>query len=246
MTRRCYVYKLKPTAEQGAGFQRYLDVTREVYNAALEQRIRAYRLTGSSPRWFAQKREIKQLRGAGLLEGCHVHPVQDTLRRLDLAYQAFFDRCARGARRKGFPRFRSRRRGGRSPSTSGATGCGSTESAPGFGSLVWERCDSASAGRSRAFRRPARSSASRTGGTRTSSACMPTCRRARTLIPPSVARSTLGFRHSRRFTPASGAAIRAICAGLLASSPRSSAPCRASSADRAGEPSSAHGSPERT
>jgi putative transposase len=106
---RCYVYKLKPTARQVASLDRYLDVLREVYNAALEQRIRAWRMTGSSPGWFAQKREIKELRAAGLLEGLHVHPVQDALRRLDLAYLAFFRRCRQGVRRKGFPRFRSRR-----------------------------------------------------------------------------------------------------------------------------------------
>jgi len=109
MMRRCYVYKLKATAAQAEGLQRYLDVTREAYNAALEQRIGAYRATGRSPGWYQQKREIKQLRVAGLLQGCHVHPVQDAFRRLDLAYRAFFRRCAEGAGRKGFPRFRSRR-----------------------------------------------------------------------------------------------------------------------------------------
>jgi putative transposase len=86
-----------------------LDVTRDVYNAALEQRIHSFRASGASPGWYAQKREVKELRADGLLRGCHVHPVQDALRRLDLAYEAFCRRCAQGARRKGFPRFRARR-----------------------------------------------------------------------------------------------------------------------------------------
>jgi len=106
---RCFVFKLKPTIGQEAGFQRYLDVGREVYNAALEQRIRAYRTTGRSPSLYDQKREIKDLRAAGFTDGIHVHVLQDTLRRLDRAYQAFFRRCAQGARRKGFPRFKAGR-----------------------------------------------------------------------------------------------------------------------------------------
>lgn len=102
LPRRCYVYKLAPTFGQRAGLERYLDVTRMVYNAALEQRIAAYRMTGRSPNWYAQKREVKDLRAAGMLEDCHVHTVQDALRRLDRAYEAFF----RGG---GFPRFRGHR-----------------------------------------------------------------------------------------------------------------------------------------
>jgi putative transposase len=104
--KRVYVYKLKPTVAQAVGLQRYLDVTREVYNAALEQRITAYRYPGPGPGWYAQKREIKELRADGLIDGVHVHPLQDALKRLDLAYQAFFRRCKQRKARKGFPRFK--------------------------------------------------------------------------------------------------------------------------------------------
>jgi putative transposase len=107
--RRCYVYKLTPTAQQRAALERYLDVTRKVYNAALEQRIAAYRTEGHSPGWYRQKREIKELRAAGLTDGVHVHTLQDTLKRLGLAYAGFFRRVASAARSPGFPRFRSRR-----------------------------------------------------------------------------------------------------------------------------------------
>lgn len=101
--RRTFVYRLKPTGAQAVALDRYLDVTRDAYNAALEQRRTAYRLTGRSPNWYAQKREIKDLREAGLLGGCHVHTVQDALKRLDRAFDGFF------AGRAGFPRFRGRR-----------------------------------------------------------------------------------------------------------------------------------------
>lgn len=105
---RTFVYKLKPTAAQAAGLVRYLNVTRDIYNAALEQRITAWREHGESRGWVAQSTEIKELRDAGLLKGCHVHAVQLTLKRLDLAYAAFFTRHRTG-KRGGFPRFKGTR-----------------------------------------------------------------------------------------------------------------------------------------
>ena len=105
---RTFVFKLKPTAAQAEALERYLDVTRDVYNAALEQRIAAWRV-GEHHSWVDQSREIKELREAGLIDGCHVHTVQHTLRRLDLAYAAFFSRCKQGTARKGFPRFKGAR-----------------------------------------------------------------------------------------------------------------------------------------
>ena len=105
---RTFVFKLKPTAAQAIGLERCLRTTRDVYNAALEQRIAAWR-NGEHRSWVDQSREIKDLREAGLLDDCHVHTVQHALRRLDLAYAAFFSRCKQGAARKGFPRFKGAR-----------------------------------------------------------------------------------------------------------------------------------------
>lgn len=84
--RRTYVYKLKPTAVQDQALNRYLNVTRNLYNAALEQRITVYRRRGETRGWRRQSREIKNCREAGLLQGCHVHTAQTALKRLDLAY----------------------------------------------------------------------------------------------------------------------------------------------------------------
>jgi putative transposase len=106
---RTYVYKLKPTARQVEGLDRYLRVTRAIYNAALEQRRDVYSRTGATRSWIDQSLEIKDLYAAGLLEGCSVKPVQHTLKRLDLAYEAFFRRCGTTAKAKGFPRFKGHR-----------------------------------------------------------------------------------------------------------------------------------------
>lgn len=48
---RTVVYKLKPTTAQMEGLERYLSITRELYNAALEQRIASYRTTGRGRSW---------------------------------------------------------------------------------------------------------------------------------------------------------------------------------------------------
>lgn len=107
--RRTLVYKLKPTEAHSAALDRYLEVTRRLYNAALEQRIAVYRGCGETRGWRSQTRDIREVREAGMLEGCHVHTAQTTLKRLDLAYGGFFRRHAAGVRRKGFPRFKGRK-----------------------------------------------------------------------------------------------------------------------------------------
>jgi hypothetical protein len=65
---KTFVFKLKPTRVQADGLERYLRVTRGVYNAALEQRIAAWS-HGKHRSWIDQSREIADLRTAGFLEG---------------------------------------------------------------------------------------------------------------------------------------------------------------------------------
>lgn len=95
------VFKLKPTKAQQGSLARYLEVTREVYNAALEQRRTAYAL-GHRVSRFQQSAEMKELRAAGILDGVHSHAITEVLHRLEIAYGRFFN----GA---GFPRFKSGR-----------------------------------------------------------------------------------------------------------------------------------------
>lgn len=99
---KTFVYKLKPTNAQAEGLQRYLDVTREVYNAALEQRMTAWRQSRTARTWVDQQRELKDVRADGLLRDCYAQAVQHAVRRLDRSYASFF----RGG---GFPRFKGYR-----------------------------------------------------------------------------------------------------------------------------------------
>jgi putative transposase len=108
--RRAYKYKLKPTPEQERQLERVLWRCRTLYNAALEQRISAYRRCGVTLTCSEQQAELKDLR-ADLPEyaAIHSHVLQDVLARLDRAYQAFFRRVKAG-RTPGFPRFQGRNR----------------------------------------------------------------------------------------------------------------------------------------
>lgn len=89
--------------------ERTLNDARFVYNCALEQRIRVHK-QGGSIGYLEQSRQLTEAR-AELPEarGCLRSIQQDSLERLDLAFQAFF----RGLKQKskvGFPRFKARDR----------------------------------------------------------------------------------------------------------------------------------------
>jgi len=84
---------------------------RHLYNAALEQRITAYRHNHRAVSFFAQKRELPELK-ASFPEYKEVgsQVLQDVLERLDKAYQGFFRRVTTGNGKAGFPRFKGRNR----------------------------------------------------------------------------------------------------------------------------------------
>ncbi|MEO7202967.1 MAG: RNA-guided endonuclease TnpB family protein, partial [Candidatus Tumulicola sp.] len=87
-----------------------LDVTRQLYNALLEQRRDAYRKCGTALSRKQQYTEVTALRKddrrvAGVYRECE----DAVLHRLELAFRAFFRRISRG-QTPGFPRFKSFRR----------------------------------------------------------------------------------------------------------------------------------------
>ena len=82
----------------------------ELYNAALEERIDAWRKAGKSISYFEKQNalpEIKAARPEFVELGSHA--LQQTLRRLDLAFAAFFRRVKAG-QMPGFPRYKAARR----------------------------------------------------------------------------------------------------------------------------------------
>ncbi len=102
---RTFRYRLHPTSRQRAVLERQLQLQREVYNAALEERIGAWR-KGRSVTYVDQCRELTQLRhDRPDVLACGVTLCRGTLKRLDRAYAAFFRRVKSGET-PGFPRFK--------------------------------------------------------------------------------------------------------------------------------------------
>ena len=88
----------------------WLEVCRQLYNAALEERIGAYRRQGKSLAFFDQCKELTELRASDSeYAAISVLACRSPLRSLDTAFKAFFRRV-KAKQKPGFPRFRSRDR----------------------------------------------------------------------------------------------------------------------------------------
>jgi putative transposase len=98
--------RLYPTSSQTARLEFVLDVTRELYNALLQERRDAYRgrkIVVSTKQQYAELTDLRKVdaRVAAVYREC-----QDAvLHRLDLAFASFFRRLRRGET-PGYPRFK--------------------------------------------------------------------------------------------------------------------------------------------
>lgn len=104
---RSLSYKLYPSPAQARAMEDKRLILKDLWNAALEERIGAWR-RGVRVSRADQEKALKEIRRDlpdwhGVV---HTHEAQGVLKRLDLAFQAFFRRVAAG-QKPGFPRFRS-------------------------------------------------------------------------------------------------------------------------------------------
>jgi putative transposase len=102
---KAYKFRLYPTKKQVGTLEWTLRRCKELYNAALEERREAYRMSGVSVSYLTQADQlpaIKQLREE--YKDMHSQVQQDVLKRLDNAMQAFFRRVQNGET-PGYPRF---------------------------------------------------------------------------------------------------------------------------------------------
>jgi putative transposase len=106
---RSYSFVLRPLAAERSELHRWRAQCCEIYNAALEQRIRAWKTIRKSISFFDQNKELTDLRKEAGFGSVSALAQRSALRRLDLAFKAFFRRCKRGET-PGFPRFRARDR----------------------------------------------------------------------------------------------------------------------------------------
>jgi len=104
---KAYKYRLYPNREQRKAIGFTLERCHLLYNRLLGERIHAYKSEGKSVTYYDQANTLSERkRHIPTLKHVHSQVLQDVVRRLDKAFQAFFRRVKRGET-PGFPRFRS-------------------------------------------------------------------------------------------------------------------------------------------
>lgn len=107
---RTFEYKIRPNKKFISACERELEHSRQIYNAALAERISCYRITGKTLGWIEQKRHLTEARTIPEI-GAHYRRIQvDALERVDSAFQVYFRRLSEGEGKPGFPRFKGRHR----------------------------------------------------------------------------------------------------------------------------------------
>lgn len=96
-----YRYRLLPTKGQHRRLREALEHSRQLYNAALQERIDCYRKTGKGLTFFKQCRGLTQLRETKEFTRFPLVMQRFTLQQVDRAYKHFF-------KFGGFPRFKGR------------------------------------------------------------------------------------------------------------------------------------------
>ncbi|PZR96618.1 MAG: transposase [Candidatus Chloroheliales bacterium] len=111
LIRKTFKYRiLDPSKQVSSKLDWVLWKLRTLYNDALTERRLAYSMRGVSISYYDQANQLPEIKEA-LPEYAEIgsHVLQDTLRRLDKAFQAFFRRVKRGEK-AGFPRYQGRGR----------------------------------------------------------------------------------------------------------------------------------------
>ena len=137
---RQVVYRLLPqTRSNWQWLETTLEAQRQLYNAALEERIDFHRKTGKSRTYFDQCKALTECR-AELPEmaECGIAIQRGTLKRLDGSFKGFFNRLRKGAK-AGFPKFKGRRFFDSITIVSGVKVRDGTLHIPGFGPMTVRR-----------------------------------------------------------------------------------------------------------
>jgi len=107
---KAFKFRLEPNTNQARELEIMLETHRRLYNECLEQRKTAWETEKKSVRytdqsaWFTQARKTNDWYGR-----INFSSAQATMRRLDLAFKAFFRRIKAGET-PGYPRFKGRDR----------------------------------------------------------------------------------------------------------------------------------------
>ncbi|HEU0177604.1 MAG TPA: transposase [Blastocatellia bacterium] len=108
-TIKTFEFKLRINKAFVETIERELEHSRQIYNAALAERISCYRITGASLGYSEQSRHLTEARDLPEVKN-HLRAIQqDALERLDEAFEGFFRRVRNGEK-PGFPRFKGKDR----------------------------------------------------------------------------------------------------------------------------------------
>ena len=100
-----YKYRIYPTKSQVSRLENQFSMCRHLYNWNLEERINAYKEHGETISYNQQQNALPRLKKERpWFKSVHSQVLQDVLRRLDRAYEAFFRRVKQGTQAPGFPR----------------------------------------------------------------------------------------------------------------------------------------------
>jgi putative transposase len=106
--RRTFQYRIYPTKEQSEKLTHSLDLLRDIYNAALQERRDAWRMNRVRVSYFDQSKQIPDIRRLNTdYLAVPARSIAQTLRQLDRAFAAFFRRVKSG-QAPGFPRFKGK------------------------------------------------------------------------------------------------------------------------------------------
>jgi putative transposase len=106
---KSYKFKIKPTKQIAHTFEHWLDGCRELYNAALQERREAWKISQVSVTYHAQALQLPAIKvSRDDLAQINAQVLQDTLRRLSKTFEAFFRRVKAGET-PGYPRFKGKR-----------------------------------------------------------------------------------------------------------------------------------------
>src|SRR5262245_34488948 len=108
-TIKTYEFKLRTNKSFVDACERELEHSRQIYNAALAERISCYQITGASLGYKEQSRHLTEARALHEVKS-HLRTIQeDALERVDEAFKGFFRRVKNGEK-PGFPRFKGKDR----------------------------------------------------------------------------------------------------------------------------------------
>ncbi|MDT5413295.1 MAG: putative transposase, partial [Mycobacterium sp.] len=111
--RRAYVFRLSPTARQHVALAVCVEVHRELYNAALQERRDAWSHSKTRVYYGSQSAQLTEIRSVRPdVAVWSFSSQQTTLRRLNKAFAGFFLRVktAKPGVRPGYPRFKGKAR----------------------------------------------------------------------------------------------------------------------------------------